>query len=1023
MAGEIASLIVKLGLDQRDFTTGIAQANKTTDSFSKGLLTKGNVASAAFVGLGAGLAVVTKGAMEAERAQGDFMAATGLSRDEAKGFVSDMDGLAGSSAFVGQSFDKIAAAGTEVARQFKLTGAEGAAMTEQFGEFAKVTKSDTVASINAMDDTLDAFHEPASKATDIMNELVASNQKFGTEVGPDVITMLGKMAPALQVMGANIDDGVGLLNLMENSGLDTSAALKGIVAASAKMPDGMNLKSFLDHLQDLKDQGIDPTSEAIKVFGTKAGTGLANSILKGSHGLDDYTVSAKEAGDAVSTASDNMLTMSDRVKALGDKMLAGAREIGNKFGPALTGAASAASLAAPLLKKMAPLGKALAKPLASALSAGLSKGMTLGANFATNMASKIVGPLTNALGTAMGGVASKLATNSALMGGMDKIGGMMGGRIGTALKGAAALGLAGLAVEMLPALMEQWDQIRIKLQDIGHATSETAGKSTEEILAAVANLRKVPDSFDPLKRGIFELSAALPFALGDAKNTWGRSLNDLETELRNRGVDVDAALADLNTNAAATVDATAHLSPDAIDRSTAATTDAIDNAGVDVEDAFDQYVQKFEDGSAQVEVAGMQLASFDPDLKAWQLGRDFDTASEDTQAGIERYIADQNAAVAAGTSDLGKTLEDLRAVVTDKLSAVQDAFDIGVDTKKKKNVSGAERLRQMAKDIDEITKNLHDSIKANDPVNTAYWESALGTATSKYSAAKQSINVDSAAITQDLNTMGVDASTVFTGLGKDAKKSKNKVNTAAEQVNFQPAATAVANAGDSMHDSFVAAGDSAGKVPPAIRSYIPFVQTAAQGLANAATNPMSNVPADLYDYGEHGGSQFVSGLKDGGSGLGSVAQHWANLLERKLGFSSPPPEGPLHNLPQWGPHMIEAWIGPMERHGMRRVPAAAQRLAHYLATLGKMDTGHHRSGDWHDTAAPLPTRAHHARHRWQDAHNPDLRDNDDDGASVVVNVTVQGNVYGTGGVKQLATDIENYMRRSKRGGGRLVGAF
>ena len=117
--------------------------------------------------------------------------------------------------------------------------------------------------------------------------------------------------------------------------------------------------------------------------------------------------------------------------------------------------------------------------------------------------------------------------------------------------------------------------------------------------------------------------------------------------------------------------------------------------------------------------------------------------------------------------------------------------------------------------------------------------------------------------------------------------------------------------------------------------------------------------------------------------------------------------------------MIEAWIGPMLRHGMTRVPAAARKLAAYLKSLD----GRYGIGD-PAIAAPTPYKRHdHRRHHHDHVSNPHPAAQDDTGSGVTINVTVNGNIYGTGGTKQLAADLEKYMRRSKRGGARLVGAF
>jgi hypothetical protein len=109
---ETAQLLVKLTL--QDETSGTASKIKT----SLGDLGK----TALLAGGAAGFGALTAGALQAEAAQGKFMAATGKSREEAKAFVSGMDSLAGSAGAVGVSFEDIAKTGTMVEQQFGVTG-------------------------------------------------------------------------------------------------------------------------------------------------------------------------------------------------------------------------------------------------------------------------------------------------------------------------------------------------------------------------------------------------------------------------------------------------------------------------------------------------------------------------------------------------------------------------------------------------------------------------------------------------------------------------------------------------------------------------------------------------------------------------------------------------------------------------------------------------------------------------------------------------------------------------------------
>jgi hypothetical protein len=294
------------------------------------------------VGGAAGFGALTAGALSAEAAQGKFMAATGESRAEAEKFVTGMDSLAGSAGSVGMKFEDIASAGTMVAQQFGTTGKATTDLTEHILEFSKVAGGDATANAAQLEDTLSSFGKTADDAAPLLDVLTASAQKFGTT---DMLPTLQAMSPALQAMGADVDDGVALLNAFEVAGVDAAAAQKGLNSAITKLPKGQTLDSFIQHLQDLKNQGIDPTAEAIKVFGNKAGAGLK----PGGHALDDYRISAQEAAGATATAAQSMETTTDKIRGAFDKLAAGARDLGQQFGPALSGIGAITSALGPSL--------------------------------------------------------------------------------------------------------------------------------------------------------------------------------------------------------------------------------------------------------------------------------------------------------------------------------------------------------------------------------------------------------------------------------------------------------------------------------------------------------------------------------------------------------------------------------------------------------------------------------------------------------------------------------------------------
>lgn len=348
MAEEIGRADVELRADQTGLVKDLGDAQRKVQAsgtaMEKSALSTGTAFKAGAAVAAVGFGLMAKGSQDMERSQGAFQAATGKSREEAVAFSKDMNGIVGTSATVGMSFEKLSDTGVEVARQFGLTGKAGQDATLQFSAFAKVTGGDAVEAVQSMDATLDSFHLPAEKATDLMDQLVASNQKYGTEVGPQTVEMLGKMAPALQAMGASMDDGVALLNMFEDSGLDAAGAMRGLNTAVKNLPPGTTLSDYLQKLQDMKNKGIDPTQDAIDIFGAKAGVGIANALQPGGNALEAYKISAQDAEGATDKASEAMVTTGDRIKMMAEKAGAALRGMGQDFGPLLSGAGGLVSV-------------------------------------------------------------------------------------------------------------------------------------------------------------------------------------------------------------------------------------------------------------------------------------------------------------------------------------------------------------------------------------------------------------------------------------------------------------------------------------------------------------------------------------------------------------------------------------------------------------------------------------------------------------------------------------------------------
>lgn len=378
---------ITLSLIAKDLASGSIQKVATG---LDGLKTKGSLAGTALKGAGmlasGGFAAMTAGALQAQDAQGKFMAATGGSRDAAKQFVSSMDGLAGSAGAVGLSFDTIAQAGIDVQNQFGTTGQQTQDLTGYFLDFAKASNQDVHGAILGLNDTLTAYDIPLQDTKGYMDELILSHQKFGTDIGPQTISTLQSISPALKTLGGDLQDGIGLMNAFETAGLDAGTAQRGLNTALQNVPPGTTLDDIITKLGSIQDPA-DRAKEAIKLFGSRAGAALAQVIKPGMTSLDDFKVSMDDAKGATQKAADDMQTDADKIRGVMDKIVAGAREVGQDFGPAITGLASLGSLVAPFAGGMKDL---LAKVAAEVLPVATAEGTAVGGAISAGIAAGIL---------------------------------------------------------------------------------------------------------------------------------------------------------------------------------------------------------------------------------------------------------------------------------------------------------------------------------------------------------------------------------------------------------------------------------------------------------------------------------------------------------------------------------------------------------------------------------------------------------------------------------------------------------
>jgi hypothetical protein len=108
-------------------------------------------------------------------------------------------------------------------------------------------------------------------------------------------------------------------------------------------------------------------------------------------------------------------------------------------------------------------------------------------------------------------------------------------------------------------------------------------------------------------------------------------------------------------------------------------------------------------------------------------------------------------------------------------------------------------------------------------------------------------------------------------------------------------------------------GESAGKwISTGLLSAQDSIEEAGEKIADWISDKIG-AAGDFYgkmnDWGWEAGKWFANGLKRAKDTIVDACKRLGGWIKDHLGFSSPPALGPLHDIPEWGEHLTEAYAG------------------------------------------------------------------------------------------------------------------
>ena len=448
MSDVVEDLIVRLTAEGNLTATtsgATSEVNKLT----------GALKTMASAGLGAAVGMMLQQGATLDAATQKLGADTGLSGQALADQGAAIDSMYKTSL---ESMDSIEASLAEVISGFDLTGQAADNLTAQFLKYEEATGQSSDA-VKAMKDVTDAWNLSASDEGTLMDQLVASHQKFGTVIG-DMQSALQKIAPSMQAMGMSEKDGVDLLNMFASAGIDSTKAAMGLQTAVKALKPGQTLNDLIVQISSIQDP-LERAQEAGKIFGTRLGSQMADALQPGITSLDQFATSAQDTTDATDKAAQAIEdSWGSRFTLLMHQIGGTLATFGQSFGPLLMVgaqlgpkmAAGLGSLAGAIIPKIA---EQLGLTLPTWIAGGTAEGVATGTAEVTAEAATIAagGPEIGAAvaasgaeaavaGTALGGVvgaAALVAIPAALIAGGLGLGAILG-NLSIMVAGTAAPG-------------------------------------------------------------------------------------------------------------------------------------------------------------------------------------------------------------------------------------------------------------------------------------------------------------------------------------------------------------------------------------------------------------------------------------------------------------------------------------------------------------------------------------------------------------------------------------------------------
>lgn len=322
-AGHAAEALAEANGKASDMTEELSKATEKAaeeaeEGGKKGANAVESIASAlAAAGIVAKVKEIAEGVYELvdafSEAESTVVKATGASGAALDGLTTSM--MNAYAASKSGSLDDTAGAIGEINTRMGLTGDTLTTVTGQFLDFAEITGTNVVGSVQSVTKIMNKWNVESSEVESVLDRLAYAGQVSGISVDSLASTVTNSSA-TFQALGMNLDNAISLLADLELYGTSSQTTVTGLrTAVNNFTDDGLDaevaLRSVIEQIANMEDAS-EATALAVDTFGSRAGQELAGAIRSGAISVDSLTQSLEVADGTLSSTAETAQTLDQK---------------------------------------------------------------------------------------------------------------------------------------------------------------------------------------------------------------------------------------------------------------------------------------------------------------------------------------------------------------------------------------------------------------------------------------------------------------------------------------------------------------------------------------------------------------------------------------------------------------------------------------------------------------------------------------------------------------------------------------